>query len=89
MSCPYNPFGQPACNIVAHPDRPGESFCASCSRRFHDSTPGYAPESQPSFWEFFIRVLVTVIIGALIVSGYPMVDMSLPFLSPNPSRGKR
>jgi hypothetical protein len=40
MPCPINSFGQPACYIVPHPDRPNESFCASCNRRFYSSNLG-------------------------------------------------
>ncbi len=36
MPCPRNSFGQFDCNIVDHPDRPGdESFCTTCNRRFY------------------------------------------------------
>jgi hypothetical protein len=33
--CPRNALGQPECLIVEHPDRFGESFCATCGKRFH------------------------------------------------------
>lgn len=91
MSCPYNPFGQPACNIVPHPDRPGESFCASCSRRFYDPalSPSLPSNSSMSFLEFLIRIVLTLIVGAALASGFPNIEVPLPFFNSPPTRGQR
>jgi hypothetical protein len=89
MSCPYNPFGQPACNIVAHPDRPGESFCASCSRRFYDPTPVQSPDAPVGFLDFLIRVVLTLIIGAVLTAKLPNVEVPLPLFNSPPTRGPR
>ena len=38
MSCPRNTIhGSPDCNIVPHPDWPGQSFCGSCHRKFNEN----------------------------------------------------
>lgn len=89
MSCPYNPFGQPACNIVAHPDRPGESFCASCSRRFYDPAPIQPPDAPISFLEFLIRIVTALIVAAALVSEFPAIQMQFPFSNSVSTRGQR
>ena len=34
MTCPLGDHGQSLCNLVDHPDRPNQSFCSVCQRRF-------------------------------------------------------
>lgn len=59
--CPQDPFGKPVCNIVPHPDRPDESFCASCQKRFQN---GSQDGSGVSAW--LLSVLATVVVAALL-----------------------
>lgn len=59
MSCPQNPFGQPACHITAHPDRPHEKFCATCQQQFIDS------ERFGILHLFFILVLALLLSNSI------------------------
>ncbi len=61
MSCPRDAFGQPACQIVQHPDRPTESFCATCQRRFNAEPNKEAFPWLPMILGAFAVVLLLVV----------------------------
>jgi hypothetical protein len=56
MPCPLTSNGQPACNIVEHPDRPSESFCATWGKRFYESSP-----IQRFWWSIVVIALFLLI----------------------------
>lgn len=55
MPCPHNQFGSPQCNIVQHPDRPDESFCATCGKSFQNQ------ESAGSGLSILLAVIASVL----------------------------
>jgi len=68
-SCPKNTYGQPICQIVDHPDRHGESFCATCQRRFVQSREGTPSQSTSQNDGFgFLSIVGGVCVALLIVS---------------------
>jgi len=83
-SCPKNTYGQPICQIVDHPDRLGESFCATCQRRFvqpHQEKPSQATPPNNGFG--FLSILGGVCVALLVVSVSAEQPTIQPDTSPN------
>ncbi len=60
MSCTKNSLGQSSCQIVQHPDRLGESFCATCNRRFanRDETLEAVPLALTTGFALLLLLLI-------------------------------
>jgi hypothetical protein len=74
MSCPTNAFGQPLCHVVSHPDRPGDSFCSTCDKRFTGSTA----RSEGGF----SRPVIDIITGVLALFLAALVHQLGPQMNP-------
>ncbi|MCS6812477.1 MAG: hypothetical protein NZ772_02745 [Cyanobacteria bacterium] len=69
MSCPTAAYGQRVCQIVDHPDRRDESFCATCQRRFvQPRSEGQMSPSQGSNGLGFLSTFGGVCLALLLVS---------------------
>lgn len=65
MSCLRNALGQPLCNVVDHPDNAGESFCATCNKRFQSRFLSAHSQSNPGSNQQLSSVLTDIITGVL------------------------
>jgi len=59
-NCPYEPNGK-HCNIVAHPDRMSEHFCATCARKVH-----FGGDNE-ALWNGIMCLLVVAIVLVIIL----------------------
>ncbi|NJO79394.1 MAG: hypothetical protein HC827_13335 [Cyanobacteria bacterium RM1_2_2] len=85
MDCPRNALGQKLCNVVEHPDRLGESFCATCNKRFQDSRSSLSPEFSSNQDRQLPSPIVDIITGVLalflaaVVNGFAKnAELQLP-----------
>ena len=65
MSYCQNGTNQMSCHIAQHPDRPTESFCINCNRRFGDTERG---SGSLHFLQVVIAALITALLVGFIVS---------------------
>lgn len=55
--CPRDVIlGRPMCHIVPHPDRPDESFCVNCPKRFVERN-----SASEWFWLLIVIMLIVIL----------------------------
>ena len=68
MPCPKNANGQSVCQIIDHPDRVNESFCATCQRRFAQTYQGPNPAIASTEDSFGLLPIVLGVCMAFLIA---------------------